>query len=47
MSNQPKLKKPQPERTTKQIEANRKLEKSKITSVISSKPKRSQVHGTD
>lgn len=39
--------KAQPAKTTKQIEADKKLEKSKIASVISSKPERSRAHGTD
>lgn len=54
MSNQPyQTKRPvlqqkaQPAKTTKQIEADKKLEKSKIASVISSKPERSRAHGKD
>lgn len=37
----------QPAKTAKQIEADKKLEKSKIASVISGKPERSRARGTD
>ncbi|MDX2073782.1 MAG: hypothetical protein SFX19_05380 [Alphaproteobacteria bacterium] len=39
--------KAQPQKTAKQNEADKKLEKSKIASVISSKPERSRAHRTD
>ncbi len=39
--------KSQPEKTAKQIETDKKLERSKIASAISGRPERSRAHGTD
>lgn len=41
------VQKAQPEKTTKQIEADKKLEKTQSASTFSAKPGRRRVYGTD